>query len=63
MKNAESYLNLSLINTFNLYSSYISALCLSDITSLAHEPVNQTSWVAEVTQTDRPISVRNRYVI
>ena len=29
----------------------------------ARKPVNHTSWVAVVTPTDRPKSVRNRYVI
>ena len=29
----------------------------------ARKPVNHTSWVAEVTPTDRPKSVRNRCVI
>ena len=29
----------------------------------ARKPVNYTSWVAVVTPTDRPKSVRNRYVI
>ena len=31
--------------------------------SWAREPVNHTSWVAVVTQTDRPKSVRNRCII
>ena len=36
-------------------------MCISII--LARKPVNHTSWVAVVTPTDRPKSVRNRCVI
>ena len=45
-------------------------MCPFDYTALAgsgkvgpENQVNHTSWVAVVTQTDRPKSVRNRYVI
>ena len=44
-------------------------MCPFDYTAVAGsekvgpKPVNRTSWVAEVTPTDRPNSVRNRCVI
>ena len=36
---------------------------LQGVGSLARKPVNHTSWVAVVTPTDRPKSVRNRCLI
>ena len=37
--------------------------CFGEWEGLARKPVNHTSWMAVVTPTDRPKSVRNRCVI
>ena len=43
--------------------SFLLHGCCGKWEGLARKPLNHTSWVDVVTPTDRPKSVRNRYVI
>ena len=47
----------------SLYNLQVDAKDSSCVLSWARKPVNHTSWVALVTPTDRPKSVRNRCLI
>ena len=44
-------------------SFLLQTLLLRGVGRWAHKPLNHTSWVAVVTPTDRPKSVRNRCLI
>ena len=42
---------------------HLSSICQVSLWRWARQPVNHSSWVAVVTPSDRPKSVRNRYII
>ena len=52
----------SLFTNFKCASFWLHSCC-GKLECWARKGVNHTSWLAEVTPTDRPKSVRNRYVI
>ena len=50
------------LQSFKCVSFWLHGRCV-EWEGWAHKPVNHTSWVAVVTPTGRPKSVRNRYLI